>query len=204
MHLSPSGKGVEDSRLQAVLQLAESCEYEAEHTRQVTRLALRLFDELRPLHGLGAEERFWLQCGALLHDIGWIEGQRGHHKTALRIILNTPLLPFDAQERLIIGSVARYHRKALPREKHDHFAALEPTEQRIVCVLAAILRVADGLDRTHQSTVEDLSCEIQPGQMIVKCAVRWPAEVERQVALDKGQLLEQVLNQQLVIEWDLL
>jgi alpha-galactosidase len=48
----------------------------------------RLFDELQPLHLLGAQERFWLNAGALLHDIGWIEGQKGHHKTALRTILH--------------------------------------------------------------------------------------------------------------------
>ena len=64
MNLSHSGK--DDSRLRAVLQLAQDCEYEVEHTHQVTRLALRLFDELEHLHGLGAEERFWLRCGDLL------------------------------------------------------------------------------------------------------------------------------------------
>ena len=201
MNLSHSGK--DDSRLQAVLQLAQDCEYEMEHTHQVTRLALRLFDELEPLHGLGAEERFWLRCGALLHDIGLIKGARRHHKTSLRIILDTPLLPFDTRERLIVGSIARYHRKALPQETHAHFAALDPADQDNVSILAALLRVADGLDYTHQNLVEDLSCEITPQQIIVHCAVRRAAEVERQRALYKGNLLEQVLNRELVVEWHL-
>ncbi|MBL7065580.1 MAG: HD domain-containing protein [Anaerolineae bacterium] len=195
--------GVQDRRLQAVLQLAQDCEYEVEHTHQVTRLALRLFDELGTLHGLGAEERFWLRCGALLHDIGLIKGARGHHKTALRIILDTPLLPFDARERLIVGSIARYHRKALPQETHAHFAALDPADQDSVSTLAALLRVADGLDYTHQSLVQDISCETAPRQIIVRCGVRRAAEVERQRALYKGNLLEQVLNRELVVEWRL-
>ena len=191
---------VEDSRLRTVLRLAEKCGYEEEHSHQVTVLALRLFDELESLHGLGAEERFWLQCGALLHDIGWIEGQQGrHHKTALRIILNTPLLPFDERERLIVGSVARYHRKALPSERHDHFAALDAEDQDVVRVLAAILRVADGLDRTHQSLVEDLWCEVLPELIIVHCAVCYPAEVERQTAWEKGELLSQLFERRLFI-----
>jgi exopolyphosphatase/pppGpp-phosphohydrolase len=194
-------ESAQDSRLQAVLQLASSCDYEIGHSHQVTRLALRLFDELQALHGLGAEERFWLECGALLHDIGWIEGQQAHHKTSLRIILDTPLLPFDRRERLIIGSVARYHRKALPDEKHDHYAALEPAQRRVAAILAALLRVADGLDRTHQNVVQDLSCEVSSQQIVVRCAVRRPAEDERMEALDKGRLLEQIFDRRLIIEW---
>ena len=189
-----------DDRLQAVLQLARSCEYEEEHTQQVTRLALRLFDELKLVHGLGPRERYWLECGALLHDIGLIEGVQGHHKASLRIILDTPLLPFDKKERLIIGSIARYHRAALPQERHSHFAALKPGLRRIVRILAAILRVADGLDYTHQSLVNELSCVLSAKQVVVRCAVKGPAEAERQRALEKGDLLEEVLERKLVVE----
>ncbi len=190
----------QERRLKAVLQLAERCDYEVEHSYQVTRLALQLFDELQSLHGLGAEERFWLRCGALLHDIGWIEGQQRHHKTSLRIILETPHLPFDRQERHIIGSIARYHRGALPKDKHEHFAALDAEERRSVTILAALLRVADGLDRTHRNVVEELTCELSPQQITVRCATRGYAEAEREQALAKGSLLEQIFDRELVIE----
>ncbi len=84
----------QQNELSTVLRLAQTCDYEANHSHQVTRLALRLFDELESLHHLGQEPRFWLECAGILHDIGWIEGWRNHHKTALRVILTTPLLPF--------------------------------------------------------------------------------------------------------------
>ena len=71
----------------------------------------------------------------------------------------------------------------------------------IIGILAAILRVADGLDRTHQSLVQDLSCEITPEQILVRCSVSSPAEVERMFALKKGQLLEKVFRRELAIEW---
>ena len=192
----------QDENLKTILLLAESCNYEVAHTHQVTRLALRLFDELKSWYtDLGEQERFWLHAGGLLHDIGWIEGQKGHHKTALRTILNTPLLPFGNGDRLIIGSIARYHRGALPKKKHGHFATLGRVQRHTVTVLAGILRVADGLDRSHQSLVQDVSCEITPEQIIVKCSVSRPAEVERMFALKKGRLLEKVLKRELVIEW---
>lgn len=193
----------DDPRIDPVLELARSCEYETEHTHQVTRLALKLFDELAGVHGLGSEERFYLQCGALLHDIGWVEGQQAHHKTALRIILSSPVLPFDERERLLIGTVARYHRKALPGPTHEHYTVLAEEDRRRVAVLAGILRVADGLDRTHRGLVNDFICQISPKKITLTCTVHWPAEMERQAALDKGQLLESALGRHLVIEWRL-
>ena len=119
-----------------------------------------------------------------------------------RDVLRKESLPFDERERLIIGSIARYHRKALPKEGHVHFAALEPEDQGIVRVLASLVRVADGLDRTHWSVIEDLWCSISSDLIIVHCAVSDNAEAERIEALDKGQLLEQVLNRRLAITWE--
>jgi len=204
----------DDDVLRAVLQLAQSCEYEVQHTHQVTRLALRLFDELRSVHGLGPRERLWLQYASLLHDIGLIEGVQGHHKASLRIILDSPLLPLDKSTRLLLGSVARYHRGALPRERHAHFARLKPGTRRVVRILAAMLRVADGLDYTHQSLVDDLVCNVSSEQVLVSCTVRTgaggtgssqagepgAAAAETERALEKGDLFVQVFDRKLVIE----
>ena len=186
--------------LQAVLQLAKGCDYEVAHTHQVTRLALQMFDQLGSLHGLNEKSRFWLQCGALLHDIGWMQGRKGHHKASLQIILDTDILLFNQQERLIVGSIARYHRKALPKEKHQHFAALSASDQRRVSALSAILRVADGLDNTHRSVVQDLVCHTPPDLVIVECHVDQTAEAERAAALKKGNLLERAFGRRLVID----
>jgi putative phosphoesterase len=200
---SAPAEGEADAPLQAVLQLAQKCDHEPAHTRHVTLLELRLFDELQPLHGLGATERFWLHCAGLLHDIGWVEGRKGHHKTALRMILTTPDLPFERREREIIGCVARYHRRGLPTPRHETFAALSAPDQRVVRRLAAILRVADGLDRTHQGIVKDVTCAIGKKQVGVNCLVPQPAEDEQREALKKGDLFEKTFERRLVIGWRL-
>jgi CHAD domain-containing protein len=183
----------------AVLDLCRQCHYEEQHAHHVTHLALRLFDAMQPLHGLGAQERFWLECAALLHDIGWVEGQRQHHKTSLRLILESPLLPFETRERLLIGNVARYHRRALPSSAHKPFAALKPADQQCVRVLAGILRVADGLDRTHRSVVQDVAYEVLPEQIVVRCTVEADAEAEYLSARAKGRLFEAVFQRHLEI-----
>jgi exopolyphosphatase/guanosine-5'-triphosphate,3'-diphosphate pyrophosphatase len=182
-----------------VLELAQQCQYEMEHAQHVTRLALRLFDVLQPLHGLGTPERLWLEWGALLHDIGWIEGQQRHHKTSLRLILESALLPLSPRERLLVAAVARYHRRALPSNKHKHFAVLDSADKQRVRVLAGILRVADGLDRTHRSLVEDLSCDVAPEQVIVRCTTSGDIAEECRAARDKGRLFAAVFQCQLEI-----
>jgi exopolyphosphatase/pppGpp-phosphohydrolase len=194
---------LQQSGVKAVVRLAQTCDYEASHSHQVTRLALRLFDELEPLHHLGLGQRYWLACAGILHDIGWIEGWHNHHKTALRIILTTPLLPFNNKERLIIGSIARYHRKVLPNISHDHFASLEADDRQIVCILSACLRMADGLDHSHQSRVKDLRCKIKTKKIVVVCEVTSESEEEALAAQQRTNLLAAVLQREIVIEWNL-
>jgi exopolyphosphatase/guanosine-5'-triphosphate,3'-diphosphate pyrophosphatase len=184
---------------QSVLELAKHCDYEEAHARHVTDLALKLFDALQPLHALGATERCWLEYAALLHDIGWVEGRRRHHKVALRYILDSPLLLFENRERLLLGSIVRYHRRALPSLAHEHFAALDATDQQTVSALAGILRVAEGLDCTHRSIVQDLTCEVTEQHIVVHCVSTEDAEPEQQSAMAKGRLLEKTLQRALVL-----
>ncbi len=87
------------------------------------------------------------------------------------------------------------------KKKHSHFAALKPSQRDLVSILAAILRVADGLDRSHQSLVQNLSCEVTLEEILVKCSVSRPAEIERMFGLKKGPLLEKVFERSLAIEW---
>ena len=190
----PSGKVLE-----AVLALARRCCYEQEHTHQVTKLALELFDALDGLHEMGPRERFWLQCGALLHDIGWTEGRQGHHKTALKLIMGDPRLPLERRERQIVALVARYHRKALPSDEHKYYVNLSASDQHRVRVLGGILRVADGLDRTHASVVQRLQCEVSDREITVRCSVREPADIEFMAARKKADLLESVLGRPVAV-----
>lgn len=186
--------------LQAVLLLAQTCEFEVNHTLKVTQLALRLFDELHALHHLGQRERHWLIYAGILHDIGWIEGWKEHHKVALRIILSTPMLPFTNKERLIIGSVARYHRKSLPDMKHDHYAALSPAERQMVCVLAGCLRLADGLDHTHQQRVQELSCKISAKKITILCTGSVPDPDDSETAQSKSDLLSRAFRRKISLQ----
>jgi exopolyphosphatase/pppGpp-phosphohydrolase len=197
----PGGASAEaDAVLDAVLAFAQSCRYERGHTHQVTRLALALYDCLQPLHGLGPRERRWLQCGALLHDIGWIEGQPRHHKTALRLILAEPSLPFDRRRRRLIGLIARYHRRRAPQDGDKYFRRLSGEDRQRVRVLAGILRVADGLDRSHAGVIRSVACEVSAQEIRMVCDAGGPADSEKAAAEAKADLLESVFHRRCRVE----
>lgn len=150
-----------DIRYKGVLHLAESCDYEKEHSDQVTRLALALFDQLRTLHRLENISREYLQAAGILHNVGFFISHAQHHRHSYYIIRNSEYLTgFNNREIEIIAQVARYHRKSEPKPKHEEFVRLSPKDQTVVRKLAGILRVADALNRTHSNVVETLRSEL--------------------------------------------
>jgi len=141
----------------AALALGRSHGFEEAHARQVTARALELFDLLRPLHCLDDRARLVLLAAGLLHDIGIPESFAGHHKRALAIIRAAALPGLTSRERLMAANVGRYHRKREPKRKHAAFAALDKASQATVKKLAALLRVADVLDREHRNLVRHIT-----------------------------------------------
>lgn len=192
----------EKAVISEVLKLARSCDYEQPHSHQVTRLALKLFDELTVLHGLGKRQRLLLQSSSLLHDIGWVKGRVRHHKTARDIILKSFGLPLTDEERLIVALVARYHRRVLPRNSHKYYSDLEAGKKDELKKLAGILRVADGLDRCHLSTVKDLECSLKGGDITIHIESNDFADQDKETALKKGDLFRDVFQKNIKIVWN--
>ena len=189
----------EKKELNFVLKLAKTCNFENKHTKHVTKLALKIFDDLQDLHNLGSREKFTLLCAGILHDIGvHTEGPKAHHKTALKIILESPILQFDDKTRLIIGSIARYHRGALPDGKHDHFKVLTPKEREVVSALSAFLRISDGLDYSHKNRIRDVRIDVSKDTLKINCLVK-KANVNKEIsaAKKKGDLLRKIFKRDL-------
>lgn len=147
-----------------VTELAERFDPDPAHAEQVTRLALIIFDELQTLHTIGARGRMLLEVSAMLHDIGWSRPEtKGHNKHSRDMILESELHGLNDTDRLICALVARYHRKAEPdAARHRRFASLDVRDRGVVEWLSGILRVADGLDRSHASATSGVRCEIGP------------------------------------------
>ena len=142
------------TRERSVRAFAERCRFEAPHAKQVRLLALQLFDQLGPRLGCTPADRLTLADAALLHDVGYHVNYAKHHKHSYHLIVHADLLGVSPEEQVVIANVARYHRGTPPRRKHEGFAVLDAAGRARVRRLAALLRVADGLDRGHVSAVE--------------------------------------------------
>ncbi len=186
-------RDVPDVRRRSVLALARRCHAPEVHSLHVAALALRLFDQTKRLHKLGDTERAWLEYAAMLHDVGYLINAKQHHKHTYYVITHSELAGFSAEEVQVIANIARYHRRALPQLKHDAYRNLSPAHKRTVRVLAALLRVADGLDRTHFSIVQTLDVRIGR-TMTVILRVSGDAELETWAATSRTDLLEQLFR----------
>jgi exopolyphosphatase/guanosine-5'-triphosphate,3'-diphosphate pyrophosphatase len=180
---------VNPETLAAAERLADRYDAERAHRQQVRRLSLQLFDQLAGLLKLDEMDRFVLECAAILHDIGWCLGQQGHHKQSMKMILEDTTIPLTPSERVWVALTARYHRKALPKKEHPVFGTLGPEEQKRVETLAGILRIADGLDSSHQNWIDSLRVEVKDRCLIVRCRSRTEAEEELEAARKKADLL---------------
>lgn len=164
---------------------------EPEHALQVCHLALEIFDQLVPLHGLGKDERFILECAALLHDIGWSTKPSAHHKGSQDAILAEPLGGLDEDQRLLVALVARYHRKSHPRTKHTRYRDLPQDKRRLVRILASLLRIADGLDRSHTNNVKEIACDIYEDEMRLRLVTHTRPNAELYGLQKKAGLFEE-------------
>jgi exopolyphosphatase/guanosine-5'-triphosphate,3'-diphosphate pyrophosphatase len=188
-------------RLEWVRAFARKCRSNERHCEHVATLAGQMFDGLRGPLDLKEEGRAVLTAAALLHDVGYVINHAKHHKHAYHLILHGELQGYSAREVELIANVARYHRKADPRKSHANFARLERPDRRLVRRLAGILRVADGLDRTHTQRVTAVTCE--PGRDRLRLAIDAATDprVEIGDAGRKAGLLEKVLDASLGFRW---
>jgi len=141
-------------KIQCSLDLAREYREEIVHLEQVARLSSMLFHALWKAHRLTETDEELLLCGALLHDIGIRVAYAQHHKHSLDLIQKSELIALTDFEKDVVSLLARYHRKAPPKRKHGRFAALPLNTQEKVKKMAGILRIADGLDRSHENAVQ--------------------------------------------------
>ncbi len=190
------------SAIESIHKLNQACQVDQAHVDHVTQISLQLIDELFYLHGFGEKEFFLQQCSALLHDIGHSRDNKNHHKAALEIILESPILNLTPKERLIIGSVARYHKGSLPSlNNHSHYKALSDNEKHLVCVLGGILRLADGLETTLRTDLQNIKCRIDHSHIHIDCYLKHPSDQENNnLSLPKKtDLLEMVFHRKVIL-----
>ncbi len=172
------------------------------HAEAVRRHAAELFDQTQPLHGRGERERGLLEAAALLHDAGRFVSDERHHEHSAYLIHASELVGVGPADRELLAQVARYHRGDHPDDADPAYAALGPEDKARVCVLAALLRLADALDRRHRDAVTRLELSVEPGavDLVLHCAAGQGGGVaEVDAVRAKGALFEEVFGVRLAV-----
>jgi exopolyphosphatase/guanosine-5'-triphosphate,3'-diphosphate pyrophosphatase len=195
-----AGAPVQD-RMEWVREFARKCRSNERHCEHVASLTVQIFEQLREPYELPSSGRDILQAAALLHDVGYLINHAKHHKHAYHLIMHGDLRGFSPGEVELIANVARYHRRAFPKRWHENLHHLDRADRLLIRNLSGILRVADGLDRTHGQIVRGVECEVGDGAVtMVVDATRSPA-VELADAERKSALFESAFGVQLTLEW---
>jgi len=189
-----------DVRRRSVFELAERCRYWPDHSQHVARLAVALFDQTRAIHGLTDREREWLEYAAILHDVGVHISYEGHHKHSYYLVKNGDLRGFEPGEIEAIALVARYHRQATPKRKHEGFRAVGRRTRAAVRTLAAILRLAESLDRSHAQTITGLELHDRGDDDLVQLRATGDVELELWAATRHAAPFERMMGKPLRIE----
>lgn len=135
------------------------------HSLHVANLASDIFSQTHSLHHLPPRYVFYLEMAALLHDIGLVSGVKSHHKISYQMIMNARFKYLSEKERLIVAAIARYHRKAFPAVFHRALRPLTAKDRKLVLFLASILRIADGLDKSHTQSVKKVKLRFEPDEL---------------------------------------
>lgn len=184
-------------RMDAVRRFARACRSNERHCEHVANVAGLLFDALRDAYALPPAGKDLLTAAALLHDIGYLIHHEQHHKHAYHLIMHGELRGFSAREIELIANVARYHRRAFPKKSHPNLARLDKGERRLVRRLSGILRVADGLDRTHGQLVTGLRCRVGDGWIRLRVTATSDPAIDLEDAKRKAGLLERAFRAEL-------
>jgi exopolyphosphatase/guanosine-5'-triphosphate,3'-diphosphate pyrophosphatase len=201
-----SGRGAGE-RLGAARRFAQMCRYEERHSEHVAHLALQIFDALAPV--MPRADDLWseplarelLEAGAVLHDVGYIINYAEHHKHSYHLIVHADLPGFSRREVEVVANLGRYHRRSEPKDKHPEFAALAPEDRDLVRRLAAILRIADGLDRTHTQNVRSVWVRGEGGTAVFVLESEDDPATDAWGASRKAGLFQDVFGLEARFEW---
>lgn len=188
-----------DPRRRSVFELLRKCDWHEKHSTHVAKMALKLFDELRDELELPYADRELLEYACLMHDIGYYISHRKHHKHALYLIRNADLKGFQEDEIDLMANVARYHRRSTPKKRHKRYRKLDKNLKDRVKKLSGILRVADGLDRSHYQNVQKLDILNKEEDIELHITTEGDPELEIWGAMRKSHLFEQVTGKTLAI-----
>ena len=182
--------------IRSALDLGRKFHFDERHARHVANLSRELFQQLASEHALEQRYAVILYIAALLHEVGLYVAYQSHHKHSMYLIRNSELLGLGRKEVLLTALVARYYRRASPQSNHEGYSTLDRNERVAVSKMAAILRIAVALDDSRSQRIPSISCELEPGRLILTAADVQDLTLEQLALRQSATLFEDVFGLQ--------
>ncbi len=178
--------------IRSVLDLGRKFNFDERHASHVAELSRKLFQAMRVEHQLDKRYELLLYLAALLYEIGMFVGHAAYHKHSHYLIRNSELFGLGKTDVLLIGLIARYHRRASPQPTHEGYSTLDRDQRVAVSKMAAILRVAIALDESRSQRIHELECSREIGQLVISVPKVEDLSLEQLAIRQSGTLFEEV------------
>ncbi len=187
--------------LDSVFLFVEMHELDLPHAMHVTELAMSLFDQLQPLHQFDDQDRFLLECAAMLHDVGKAIESKDHHKHSQNLIMQSSQLQLNDEQRDVIGLIARFHRGKRPGFTTKSISHLEQTDKDRVLKLSAILRLADSLDKMHKGIIDHVEVMMMQDEVLIYANTHHPKQASKIYPKLKTKLFSKIFGYDCDVEF---
>ncbi len=165
------------------------------HNRNVSDIAVEIFDRMKKVHGLGARERLLLQIAVILHSCGKFISLTDVSECAYNIILATEIIGLSHEERAIVAYTVKYNTsRFIYYDELETNTDLDEKEYMIVAKLTAILRIANSLDRTHQQKCGNVTVTLKEHELKISVASQADLSLEKGAFEEKVDFFEEVFN----------
>ncbi|MBC8872371.1 MAG: HD domain-containing protein [Planctomycetes bacterium] len=180
--------------IRSAIDVGRRFKFDEAHSLHVADLSQALFHALRNEHKLDSRCEIILHVAALLHDIGYVVNTRSHHKHSMYLIINGDLFGLSKRDVLLAALTARYHRRASPKPSHVEYASLDWVSRMNVAKMAAILRVADALDRSNTQRIKNITCSLEDGRLVISVPSADDLSLEQLAMQQKSTLFKEIFG----------
>lgn len=178
--------------VRSAISLGRKFDFDEGHARAVAELSRQLFEQLREDHRLDNRHEVILYVAALLHEIGLFINVQSNHKHALYLIRNSELFGLSRSDKLLVGLVARYHRRAYPQPTHEAYRLLHRDDRVAVAKLASLLRLAIALNDTRGGRIREIQCRRERKRLVITASGVQDVALEQVAMRQNAGLFQEV------------
>jgi len=162
-------------------------------SESMENIALTIYDSMKKVHGLGKRERLLLQIAAKLYDCGKYISMSSVGECSYSIIMATEIIGLSHLEREMVANIVKYNRLEFEyyHEMNAH-SMIDKQSYLIIAKLTAILKLANGLDRSHKMKFKNIKASLKDNELVVTVDSGVDLTLERGLLDNKAQFFEEV------------